>query len=181
MNFNLSIESPLPTSGDGSFISGVALNATAQSRATPTQGTSGGGLFGGCMLAVISDHELESKYCGGRIGAAGIKMCIKEKHRCKVLSNATKAEFVPQIESSSGEYVLIGVSRTLEQVYLSDIVPLESFKADLKTYLYESRSLDEWDHLFSTIKAGTLNREEIVLVANEASAVAIERQINGRV
>jgi glycosylphosphatidylinositol transamidase (GPIT) subunit GPI8 len=56
---------------------------------------------------------------------------------------------------------------------------LESFKADLNTYFYNSRSLDEWDHLFSTIKAGTLNREEIVLVASEASAVATERQING--
>jgi hypothetical protein len=104
-------------------------------------------------------------------------MCIKEKDCCIVISHAIKAEFVPQIESRSGKCVLIGVSGTSEQVYLSNIVPLESFKADLKTYLYES--LDEWDHLFSTIKAGTLNQEEIVLVANEASAVVEERQING--
>jgi hypothetical protein len=131
------------------------------------------------MLAVISDEELESRYCGGRIGAAGIEMCIKEKDCCKVLSHAIKAEFVPQIESRSGEYVLIGVSGTSEQVYLSNIVPLESFKADLKACLYQSCSLDEWDHLFSTIKAGTLNQAEIVPVANEASAVATERKING--
>jgi hypothetical protein len=49
-------------------------------------------------------------------------MCIKEKHRCKVSSHAVKAEFVPQIESTSGEYVLIGVSGTSEQLYLSNIV-----------------------------------------------------------
>jgi hypothetical protein len=65
MNFKLDIDSPLPTEGDEVFQSGVALNATAQSRATPSQGTSGGGYVGNCKLALISESDLEGLFCCG--------------------------------------------------------------------------------------------------------------------
>jgi hypothetical protein len=58
-------------------------------------------------------------------------------------------------------------------------VPVESFKADLETYLYKTRTVGEWDQFFSTIKAGTLDQEEIGLAASEATEVARERAITG--
>jgi hypothetical protein len=158
------------------FKSGVALNATAQSLATPSQGT--GGVFGGSKLAVICGRDLESLHRGGKI-RSGVKMCIKEKGCCSISSHATKAGFAPQLESTSGEYVVIGVGIQMEQVYLSHIVPVESFKADLKIYLFETRTMDEWNQFFSTIKAGTLDREEIGLAASKATVVARERATTG--
>ena len=49
MNFpKLAIASPLASSSQGNFVSGVALTATRQSSVTPTQGTSGGGVWFRC-------------------------------------------------------------------------------------------------------------------------------------
>jgi hypothetical protein len=47
-------------------------------------------------------------------------------------------------------------------------------------YLYLLlRTVDEWDQFFSTIKAGTLDQEEIGSAASEAAEVARERTITG--
>lgn len=179
MNFKLDIESPLASEVDGVFKPGGALNATAQSRAPPSQGTSGGGFVGNCKLAVISESDLDGLYCCGKIGTGGVKMCIKEQAKCSIQGHATKALFAPTVPSPSGTYVVIGVAGKAEQVYLSNIVPKEAFKGNLDLYLFDSRSVDEWDELFSTIRAGTLNSEEIGRVAEEAESVALARALTG--
>jgi hypothetical protein len=128
---------------------------------------------------LISESDLEGLFCCGKIGTAGLKMCIKEHERCNVQGHNTKAIFAPPILSPSGVYVLIGVAGKSEQVYLSNIVPKEVFKGNLDLYLYESRSMDEWDELFSIIKAGTLDSEEIERAAEESQSVARARSLTG--
>jgi hypothetical protein len=90
------------------------------------------GVVGNCKLAVISESDLESLYSGGKSGTAGVKMSIKEQGWCNILGHAMKAGFEPPIASQSGIYVLIGVAGKSEQVYISNIVPVEAFKSDLE-------------------------------------------------
>ena len=184
MNFpKLAIASPLASSSQRDFVSGVALTATRQSSVTPTQGTSGGGfglgVVGGCKLAVISEQELGVSLCGGQVGSSGLKMCIKESGRCITRSHEVKVQFNPPIRSGCGEYVLIGVGTQSEQAYLSHIVPVEHFNNVLQSYIYETRTVDEWDQFLSTIKAGPLDQEDIMLASIEAKEVAIDRAVSG--
>ena len=150
--FNMSMTSPF-ASGMRDPIQGAALTAPSrsQSRATPAQGTSEGGLSG-CRLAVICEQELASSLCGGKIGTAGIKMCILERTVCSTISHSAKAVFAPKVLSESGQYVMVEVNRKPGQVFLSNSAPKESFKNSLDVYLRETRSCDEWDDLFRSVK-----------------------------
>ena len=156
-NFNINFESPLASSGQSGFIAGGALANVPVS--TP-KGTSEGGVCvtGLCSLVFICDKELPTKYCGGQIGGeGGSKMCIKQKDKCDVQCHKKlKAPFVKHRHLASGQYVLMGVGLQQDQAYLSHIVPVECFKADLATYANEKRTVDNWDMFFRAIKQGVL-------------------------
>ncbi|MDE0918365.1 MAG: hypothetical protein OSA04_08645, partial [Flavobacteriales bacterium] len=175
-NFNINFESPLASSGQSGFIAGGALANVPVS--TP-KGTSEGGVCvtGLCSLVFICEVDLPMKYCGGQIGGeGGSKMCIRRNGECAVKSHKLKAPFVKHSQSASGQYVLMGVGLQQEQAYLSHIVPVECFKADLATYANERRTVDNWDMFFRAIKQGVTDKEEVRLAADDADAIAQERE-----
>ena len=179
-NFNINFESPLASSGQSGFIAGGALANVPVS--TP-KGTSEGGVCvtGLCSLVFICEKELPTKYCGGQIGGeGGSKMCIKQKDKCDVQCHKKlKAPFVTHRQSASGQYVLMGVGLQQDQAYLSHIVPVECFKADQETYANERRTVDNWDMFFRSIKQGVKDKEDVRLAADDADAIAQERESSG--
>ena len=70
--------------------------------------------------------ELGQSICGGKVGSKGEKMCVLPMTSCTHKSHRkTSADFIPRNISQSGTYLMISVSKTGQEVWLSQSATFE--------------------------------------------------------